>query len=69
MFNEIKKGDVVTRMLAGVVPMELRVTDVTADKIICGWWEFDRNSGAEIDEDIPDVVVSYLVQPEAVNND
>lgn len=45
-------GDIVTRMLAGTVPMELRVTEITDDKIVCGWWTFDKNTLGEIDEDL-----------------
>jgi hypothetical protein len=45
-------GDMVTRLLAGSVEMELRVTALTEDRIICGGWEFDRATGAEIDEDL-----------------
>ena len=59
MFRSIKTGDTVTRMLAGIVPMRLKVTDVTDSRIICGSWEFDRETGAEIDEDI-DCQVSHL---------
>ena len=34
-------------------PLRLKVTLVTADRIICaGDWEFDRQTGAEIDEDL-----------------
>ncbi len=61
MFSHIKVGDTVTRMLAGKIPMELKVTDVTDIAIICGWWTFDRKTGVEIDDDIP-VVVSFLVK-------
>ena len=28
------------------------MTQLTADRIICGGWEFDRQTGAEIDEDL-----------------
>jgi hypothetical protein len=28
----------------------LKVTQLTADRIICGGWEFDRRTGVEIDE-------------------
>jgi hypothetical protein len=48
----IKSGDVVTRLLGGEVPMNIRVTDVTDDRIICGAWEFDRGTGMEIDEQL-----------------
>ena len=45
-------GDMVTRLLGGSVPMELRITAITEDRIICGSWEFDKATGAEIDEDM-----------------
>ena len=32
--------------------MRLKVTQLTAYRIICGGWEFDRQTGAEIDEDL-----------------
>ena len=60
-FRRIKIGDKVTRMLAGRIPMELPVTDVTDSRIVCGWWEFDRDSGIEIDDEIS-VPVSHLVR-------
>lgn len=47
----MKVGDTVTRMLAGTTPMELKVTEITENRIVCGAWEFDRATGAEIDED------------------
>lgn len=46
----MKIGDTVTRMLAGTIPIKLIITGLTDDRIICGDWEFDRASGAEIDE-------------------
>ena len=49
---DTKVGNKVTRMLAGTIPMILVVTEVTDDKIVCGWWEFDKVTGAEIDEDL-----------------
>jgi hypothetical protein len=48
----IKPGDVVTRLLGGQVPMNVNVTAVTDDKIICGTWVFDRETGMEIDEQL-----------------
>jgi len=45
----MKKGDVVIRNMFGI-RMELYVTDVTNDRIICGDWEFDKKTGAEIDD-------------------
>jgi predicted nucleotidyltransferase len=46
----IKIGDKVTRMLAGAIPMQLTVTNISEDFIYCGEWKFDRETGAEIDE-------------------
>lgn len=46
----MKIGDKVIRMLAGTVPMNLTVTGITDATIFCGDWEFDRVTGAEIDE-------------------
>lgn len=43
-------GKVVTRWLAGDMPMDFKITEVTDDRIICGDWTFDRATGAEIDE-------------------
>lgn len=64
-FRDIKTGDTVTRLLAGVIPMELRVTAVTEDRIICGGgWEFSRDTGVEIDKEIS-CPVSHLVPPGA----
>ena len=58
-YNSIKEGDWVTRMLAFCIPMPLKVTRVTDTTIITGLWEFDRNTGIEIDEDISSPV-SYI---------
>jgi len=50
---EIAVGDFVLRWFGGIPkPMRLKVTQLTADRIICGAWEFDRQTGAEIDEDL-----------------
>jgi hypothetical protein len=43
--------------------MRLRVTTVTEDRVICGPWEFDRETGAEIDDFLgwgPTVTGSYI---------
>jgi hypothetical protein len=48
-FEDVKAGDVVTRMLAGEIPVKLNVQTVTDTVIDCGW-TFDRKTGAEIDE-------------------
>jgi hypothetical protein len=65
MFEHVKPGDVVTRMLGGEIPMKLKVQTVTDTIIDCGW-TFDRKTGAEIDEDLgwgppPKTTGSYLV--------
>jgi hypothetical protein len=52
MSEPIKVGDTVTRMLAGTIPCQLTVTEITDDRIICGGWEFDKRTGAEIDDDL-----------------
>ena len=49
--QKVKKGDMVTRMLGGEIPMLLKVHLVTNDFILCGPYKFDRKTGAEIDED------------------
>lgn len=50
--SKLKIGDSVVRMLAGKIPMALKVSDITDQRIICGPWEFDRVTGAEIDDDL-----------------
>jgi hypothetical protein len=50
--QNIRPGDSVERLLCGMLPMQLVVTAVTQDRIICGAWEFSRTSGAEIDEEL-----------------
>ena len=61
-------GDMVTRWLAGTVEMELRITAITEDRIICGGWEFDKATGAEIDDDLgwgppPKMTGSFIKVP------
>ena len=48
--RNIQPGDTVERMLCGMLPMLLHVTDVTEDRIVCDTWEFSRVNGAELDE-------------------
>jgi len=63
-FRNIAVGDIVHRMLAGVVPMDLRVTEITDDLIIThGGWEFSRDTGVEID-DMISIPISHLIKPE-----
>jgi hypothetical protein len=58
--KQLKIGDKVTRMLGGIVPMELIITRITDDEIICGMWKFSKQTGVEIDYDI-DGIVSYII--------
>ncbi len=63
-FEDVKKGDMVIRMLGGEIPMKLYVKAVTEDLIDCGW-TFDRLTGAEVDEEMgwgPLRTGSYLVK-------
>jgi len=54
-------GNIVTRMLAGSIPMKLEITEITEDRIIVGGgWEFNKHTGHEIDDAIS-VLVSHLV--------
>jgi len=66
---EIAVGDFVLRWLGGIPkPMRLKVTQLTADRIICSAWEFDRQTGAEIDEDLgwgPGGVTGSFLEPES----
>lgn len=48
-FRHVKVGDTVRRMLAGVVPMDLVVSEIDDQLIHCGDWTFDRDTGAEVD--------------------
>jgi len=49
--RDIVAGDIVFRWFPEItVPMELKVTAVSANQIICYDWVFDRKTGAEIDE-------------------
>lgn len=64
--SNINIGDRVKRMLGGVVPMDLKVSNVTDSTIECGPWTFSRNNGAEIDPDLgwnETCSGSHLVQP------
>jgi len=49
---QLKVGDTVTRLLAGSLPVELIVSEITEDKICCGPWEFHPQTGGEIDEEL-----------------
>jgi hypothetical protein len=45
-----RTGDVVFRMIAGEIELPLVVHVVRDGKVICGYWEFDLATGAEIDD-------------------
>jgi len=73
-FWDVKVGDTVVRMLAGVVRMELVVTNVE-ERLIhvgdaatgVGGWTFDRSTGIEVDEELgwgidTGVSGSYLIK-------
>lgn len=49
--KELKVGDYVIRNLKGTT-IELVVTKITRNKIICGPWAFDNETGGEIDDDL-----------------
>jgi hypothetical protein len=68
--SETVVGDFVSRCLGKApTPMRLKVSEVTADRIICaGGWEFDRQTGAEIDEELgwgPGRVTGSFIEPES----
>ncbi len=50
--SEITVGDKVVRMLAGIVPDEVKVTEADERFIHCGPWKFLRETGGEVDEDL-----------------
>ena len=58
----MKVGDIVTRDMCGFI-QELVITGVTDDRIICGDWEFDKETGVEID-DMLSCSPSFIVMPE-----
>lgn len=48
----IAVGDEVVRLIGGEIPMPLKVDKVTDTLVVCGPWEFDKETGAEIDEEL-----------------
>lgn len=61
----LRVGDPVVRLLAGTIPMKLKVTDIDDRFIHCGDWKFDRATGAEVDEDLgwgPNGTGSFLTE-------
>jgi hypothetical protein len=67
-YRSIAVGDIIVRQLVFLIPMQLKVMELTEDRIICGFWEFDRNTGLEIDEDISHTVsyISEIIKNETV---
>ncbi len=51
-FEKLRVGDVVVRMLAGTLPMKLQVSEVTEQLVVCSAWQFDKATGAEINEEL-----------------
>ena len=58
-YNSIKAGDVIERMLGFIAPCYLEVVKVENNIIEASLWDFDANTGLEIDKDIP-TTVSYI---------
>lgn len=51
--KELAPGDPVTRFLSSDrIPMALKVTKVDDKLIHCGPWTFNKENGAEVDEDL-----------------
>lgn len=63
-FRDLKPGDRVTRLLAGLLPMEMRVLRIEGDNLICfpveaasymdendpgSCYTFNRDNGGEVD--------------------
>ena len=62
---DVTVGDTVFRFLGTIgTPLPLRVSAVTEERIICGDWQFDKRTGAEIDEFLgwgPALTGSYIL--------
>jgi len=50
--DQVQVGDEVIRTVGDSLPMAIKVTGVSKDRIYCGPWEFSRKNGAEIDEEL-----------------
>ena len=66
--SELKPGDKVYRWLPGCsAPMPMTVKSITANRIVCvGGWEFDRATGAEVDEELgwgPGGITGSYIEP------
>lgn len=49
--KKLEVGSKVTQMIGGLVPQELKVTEITEEKILCGSLQFDKTTGAEMNSD------------------
>lgn len=60
----VEVGDVVNRYMHESLLMQLTVTEVTEERIVCGDWEFDPKTGCELDDYISDIrqgmVISWI---------
>ncbi len=72
-FENLRVGDVVVRMLAGTLPIKLQVSDITDQLIVCSAWQFDRATGAEIDEELgwgpPPLMTGSYIDPSQTEPD
>lgn len=50
--ENLRVGGVVVRMLAGTLLMKLQVSGITDELIICSAWQFDKATGAKINEEL-----------------
>ena len=64
--QNVQPGDVVERVLCGMLPMQLTATAVTPERVVCGSWEFIATSGTEMDEDLgwTDEETRIYIRPE-----
>ena len=60
----MKVGDRITRMLWKTIPMQIKITKITSNRIICGPWEFDKETGIEIDDDVDCPISRILLTKE-----
>lgn len=53
MFNHVKPGDKLTRVISGSVKMTVTVQAIDELFVYCrGEWKFSRLTGGEVDEDL-----------------
>lgn len=62
--HDVVVGDTVFRFIGNAILRPIQVTAVTDERIVCGAWEFDKRTGAEIDELLgwgPTLTGSYIL--------